>query len=204
MPLPLLPQHQRVAQPVGPHTKRWHWYHQKAAQGSPCVCARKPVFRTPHSHCWWPGVESWMGSWDAGYLAIHTHTHVSTLMKPCNLIMGCAFFNHTLPLRSIHLNQQLVSAVSLYCQPSSLVWLSHSCSSLHPLLPVSTFRFLEKICFEHLYPGFPVVRIFHFFGMNAQQCKCCVLRKWTISLRRNCQFAFHCGWTILPYHPGYF
>ena len=38
MPLPLLPQYQRVAYPVGPHTRRWHWYHRKAAQGSVCVC----------------------------------------------------------------------------------------------------------------------------------------------------------------------
>ena len=136
----------------------------------------------------------------------HTHTDVSTLMKPCTLKpgMGLCSITHCPLDPSISINSWFQQSVlNLYCQPS-LVWISHSCSSLHPLLPVSTFRFLEKICFEHLYPGFPVVRIFHFFGMNAQQCKCCVLRKWTISLRRNCQFAFHCGWTILPYHPGYF
>ena len=76
MPLQLLPQLQRVVYPVGPHTRKWHW---KAAQRSVCACAR---------------TRQW-----------HTHTHVSTLMKPCSLITGWSFYNHTLPLISIHLNQ---------------------------------------------------------------------------------------------------
>lgn len=115
----------------------------------------------------------------------HTHTR-QYINETVQFDNGVCFFNHTLPLRSIHLNC-FSSQFSCVLLASSLVWVSYSCSSLHPLLPVSTFRFPRKICFEHLYPGFPVVRIFHFIGMNAQQCKCCaILRKWSISLRRNC------------------
>ena len=51
------------------------------------VCTHAPVVRTPHSHCQWPGFDSWMML----HTSPHRYTHVSTL----SILGWCCIPCHT-------------------------------------------------------------------------------------------------------------